>query len=176
MFPKRSFVYPFLLRTGQRQHMLPSCQSEQMLNIAYRLKTTLVLYDPNGQQRSRETSTCTFTHQLPFHVNSATSPNETTADLIQRSRFPAVRVHRTATNQFVAKAALSNTIVEQKDQLDATIRLDYPNQTSNRKFVSRICGKIVQVTFHNGKLLVIDSPSIYLGVRGGRRRNRRKES
>lgn len=151
MFPKRSFVYPFLLRTGQRQHMLPSCQSGQMLNVAYRLKTTLVLHDPNGQQRSKETSTCSFSHQLPFQLGCATSPNESTADLIQRSRFPAVRVHRTARDHYIAKAALSNTIARQGDQLDATIRLDYLNHANSSKLVSRICGEIVQVTVSQRK-------------------------
>lgn len=148
MFPKRSFVYPFLLTTGQRQHMLPSCQSDQMMNVAYRLKTTLILHDPYGQQRSPEASTCSFNHQLPFRIGCAPAPNQSTMDLIKRSKKPALRVHRTASDHFVMRAALSNTVTREGDQLDTKIRIDSLNHQltgSNLKTVSRICGKIVQV-------------------------------
>lgn len=127
--------------------MLPSCNSDQMLNVAYRLKTTLVLHDPHGQQRSANTSSCSFSHQLPFRIGYAMTTNESTLDLIQKSKFPAVRVHRTASDHFTMRAALSNTITHEGEQLDTKIRIDSTTheKNSNPKLISRISGTIVQV-------------------------------
>jgi len=145
VFPERSLTFPFPLSPGH--HLVPSCDSVELgLTVYYRLKTRLILTDP--QQRSREVSICTFTHVLPYHVGIDT-PNNATLEAIHRfqlmpRRFVSVSVG-TGEAISILKASLSQHVVVSADILDVCIA--FVNNGSVGKRPSRIAGQLVQVSF-----------------------------
>lgn len=143
VFPERSLTFPFPLSPGH--HLVPSSDSAELgLTVYYRLKTRLVLTDP--QQRSRDINNCTFTHVLPYHVATET-PNSATLEAIHRfqlipRRFISVSIG-TGDAVSVLKASLSQHVVVSADILD--VYITFTNNGSAGKHPSRITGQLVQV-------------------------------
>ena len=142
VFPERTLTFPFPLSPGH--HLVPSWDSAELgLSVYYRLKTRLVLTDP--QQRSRDVSTCTYTHVLPYRVGTDT-PNNATLETIHRYQLNPRRFISVSMGSgdavSVLKASLSQHVVVSADILDVCIALT--NDGLSGKRPSRIVGQLVQ--------------------------------
>lgn len=151
LFPKRSFAFPFMVRPNHPQHMMPSCRSAKMLNVAYRLKTRVTLRD-HGQQRSPDAAYTCFSHQLPFNMTPGSTPNQATLEAIQRVRRMVetdgenhVNKALTSNDTFQIRASLSNPVASAQSPgaIEVLVRLDQIHDSA--KPVSKIIGKLIQV-------------------------------
>ena len=138
--------------------MMPSCRSAKMMNVAYRLKTRVVLRD-RGQQRSPDQAYTSFSHQLPFKIRPGSTPNQATLDAIQRARRIAESADDgsgnkqvgASTDAFQLRASLNDPVarVPSSSAMEALVRLDrishVQQQPSSSKSVSKITGKLIQV-------------------------------
>ncbi len=158
VFPKRSFAFPFLVKPNHPKNMMPSCRSAKMMNVAYRLKTRVVLRD-HGQQRSPDQAYSSFSHQLPFKIRAGSTPNQATLDAIQRAQRIAESVDGShsekqasaSTDAFQIQASLSNPVTNASTSsaIEALVRLEQIHQSS--KGVSKIIGKLIQVKIYGNK-------------------------
>ena len=64
MFPKRCFEYPFIMSLPK--NLVPSCQSDNLLSVSYRLKTRVILCDP--YQRSRDLHYSNHSSELDIQI------------------------------------------------------------------------------------------------------------
>lgn len=151
LFPKRSFAFPFMVRPNHPQHMMPTCHSAKMLNVAYRLKTRVTLRD-HGQQRSPDAAYTCFSHQLPFNMTPGSTPNQATLEAIQRARRTVdangennVNKVQTSNDTFQIKASLSDPVASAQSPgaIEVLVRLDQIHHSAKR--VTKLIGKLIQV-------------------------------
>jgi hypothetical protein len=164
VFPKRSFAFPFMVRPNHPQNMMPSCRSAKMMNVAYRLKTRVILRDI-GQQRAADAAYSSFSHQLPFVITPTGSPNQATLDFILRAKTTtntgrtfdsnvitsSKQVIRSGSNEtHQIRGSLSDSVAstQSSNTIEVLVRIDaIHNSTNNCKPVSKIIGKLIQVKF-----------------------------
>lgn len=144
VFPKRSFAFPFIVRPSHAQHMLPTTRSAKMMNVAYRLKTRLILRD-HGTHRSPDQAYTSFSHQLPFTMPSCSTPNSSTLEAIQRARRIGddKKLVCASTDAFQIQASLSDPVASASLPAEVLLRLDSTHPAT--KPVWKITGKLVQV-------------------------------
>jgi hypothetical protein len=157
VFPKRSFAFPFMVSPNLPQQMIPSCRSSKMLNVAYRLKTRVILRD-HGQQRAPDAAYSSFSHQLPFIVTPG-SPNQATLDFILRTKSinnnsstsidskvnSNKQLVRASNESFQLRGSLSDFVAstQSPSAIEALVRLDQIHNSA--KPVTKITGKLIQV-------------------------------
>lgn len=149
LFPKRSFYFPFIVRPNQPQHMIPSCRSAKLMNVAYRLKTRVVLRDC-GQQRTPDQAYTSFTHHLAFEIKPSPTPNASTQEAIQQAQRIEASVNklvRASADAFQIRASLSDPVakISSTGAIEALVRLDQFHRSS--KPVSKLTGTLIQVIY-----------------------------
>ncbi|KAK4002706.1 uncharacterized protein LOC116929704 [Daphnia magna] len=182
LFPKRSFAFPFMVRPNHPQHMMPSCRSAKMLNVAYRLKTRVTLRD-HGQQRSPDAAYTCFSHQLPFNMTPGSTPNQATLEAIQRVRRTVetdgenhVNKVLTSNDTFQIRASLSNPVASAQSPgaIEVLVRLDQIHDSA--KPVSKIIGKLIQeCTIEEGVTVRKKAKLFNIRLDVGERRDRKCE-
>jgi hypothetical protein len=159
VFPKRSFAFPFMVSPNLPQQMIPSCRSSKMMNVAYRLKTRVILRD-HGQQRAPDAAYSSFSHKLPFIVTPG-SPNQATLDFILRAKSinnnssssidlkvnANKQLVRASNESFQLRGSLSDFVAstQSPSAIEALVRLDQIHNSA--KPVTKITGKLIQVKF-----------------------------
>ncbi len=123
-----------------------------MMNVAYRLKTRVILRD-HGQQRAPDAAYSSFSHQLPFIVTPG-SPNQATLDVILRAKSinnnsspfdSKVKLVRASNESFQLRGSLSDSVAstQSPSAIEALVRLDQIYDSA--KSATKITGKLIQV-------------------------------
>ena len=152
-----------MVRPNHPQNMMPSCRSAKMMNVAYRLKTRVILRD-HGQQRAADAAYSSFSHQLPFVITPTGSPNQATLDFILRAKTTTntsrtfdsnvitsskqvIRSGSNETHQIRGSLTDSVASTQSSNTIEVLVRIDAINSTNNCKPVSKMIGKLIQVKF-----------------------------
>ena len=152
-----------MVRPNHPQNMMPSCRSAKMMNVAYRLKTRVILRD-HGQQRAADAAYSSFSHQLPFVITPTGSPNQATLDFILRAKTTtntsrtfdsnvitsSKQVIRSGSNEtHQIRGSLTDSVdsTQSSNTIEVLVRIDAINSTNNCKPVSKMIGKLIQVKF-----------------------------
>jgi len=142
LFPKRSLVYPFILSPPQQQYMIPSCRSEKMINVTYRLKTRVILREP-GEHRTPDQAFSSLTSLLPYWVPVKPTSNSTMETIAQTKKIKSIqRQSSTEDGSVTVTGSLSDWIAKEASQVEAFVKLDLHPQASQ---ISHILGILIQV-------------------------------
>ena len=142
LFPKRSLVYPFILSPPQQSYMIPSCRSEKMINVTYRLKTRVVLREP-GEHRTPDQAFSSYTHSLPYCVPVKLTPSSATLETIERTlKIKSIQRQSSDDGSVSVKGWLSDPVANETSLLEASIKLDLLPQANK---ITHVSGKLIQV-------------------------------